>query len=125
MFNGRTPLLYDAAMRFLGDWKWNAALAVFALFTALVVWLPGPQTKPAATVTAPLSPNVAADMSSGRPKPTADERESMLQYTVQDDDTVAKIAHLFVISEEDLRWANNISEGGEFAPGDGIWIPVP
>ena len=49
----------------------------------------------------------------------------MLQYTVQDDDTVAKIARLFVIAEEDLRWANRIPEGGEFASGDKIWIPVP
>lgn len=49
----------------------------------------------------------------------------MLQYTVQDGDTVYGIARLFVISEEDLRWANRIPEGGEFAPGDSIWIPVP
>ena len=63
-------------------------------------------------------------MSSGRPEPTADERESMLQYTVQDDDTVAKIARLFVTSEEELRWANHIPEGGEFAPGDKIWVPA-
>ena len=112
-------------MRFLGDWKWYAALAVFVLFTALIVWLPGPQTKPAATVTAPPSPSSAAEMPSARPEPTADERENMLQYTVQDGDTVAGIARLFVTSEEDLRWANRISEGGEFAPGDSIWIPVP
>jgi hypothetical protein len=28
---------YDIALRLFGDWKWNAALAVFALFTAFVV----------------------------------------------------------------------------------------
>ena len=111
-------------MRLLADWKWYAALAVFALFTALVVWLPLPHTAPASATVTP-SPNGTADISSDRPEPTADERESMLQYTVQDDDTVYSIARLFVISEEDLRWANNISEGGEFAPGDSIWIPVP
>ena len=49
----------------------------------------------------------------------------MLQYTVQDGDTVESIARLFVILEEDLRWANRIPEGGEVAPGDSIWIPVP
>ena len=111
-------------MRLLGDLKWYAALAVFVLFTALVVFLPRPQAAPAAATALP-SPNGTTDMSSGRPEPTADERESMLRYTVQDDDTVYSIARLFVVSEEDLRWANNISEGGEFAPGDSIWIPVP
>ena len=111
-------------MKIQGDWKWYAALAVFVFFTALVVWLPRPQAAPT-TVTVPPSPSSTADMSSGRPEPTADERENMLQYTVQDDDTAAKIARLFVISEEDLRWANHISEGSEFNPGDSIWIPVP
>ena len=111
-------------MRFLGDWKWNAALVVFALFTALVVWLPGPQTKPAAG-TAPPSPNGTANRPSGRPEPTADERESMLQYTVQDDDTVYGIARLFVISEEDLRWANQMPDGGDLSVGELIWIPAP
>ena len=110
-------------MKMSGDWKWYAALAVFMLFTALVVWLPRPQAAPAA-VTDPLSPNVTTNIPPGRPESTADERESMLQYTVQDDDTVHSIARLFVISEEDLRWANNISEGGEFAPGDKIWVPA-
>ena len=111
-------------MRMLGDWKWYAALTVFVLFTALVVWLPRPQAKHAA-VPAPHSPSSTDNMSPGRPEPTADEREHMLQYTVQDDDTVAKIARLFVISEEDLRWANHIPEGGEFSPGDKIWVPAP
>lgn len=111
-------------MRLLGDWKWYAALAVFVIFTALVVWLPRPQAVSEA-VKAPPSPNGTADLPSGRPEPTADDRESMLQYTVQDDDTVAKIARLFVTSEEELRCANCIPEGGEFAPGDKIWVPAP
>ena len=123
-FNERTPLLYDAAMKLLGDWKWYAALVVFVLFTALVAWLPRPRAEPAAA-TPPPSPNGTADMSSARPEPTDDKRENMLQYTVQDDDTVAKIARLFVTSEEELRWANHIPEGGEFAPGDKIWVPAP
>ena len=110
-------------MKLLADWKWYAALAVFVLFTALVVWLPRPQAAPVAATASP-STNDTTDMSSGRPEPTAVERENMLQYTVQDDDTVAKIARLFVTSEEELRWANHIPEGGEFAPGDKIRIPV-
>lgn len=110
-------------MKMSGDWKWYTALAVFVLFTALVVFLPRPQAAPVA-VTALPSPAGAAEMPSGRPEPTADERKDMLQYTVQDDDTVYSIARLFVISEEDLRWANHIPEGCEFAPGDKIWVPA-
>ena len=110
-------------MKLLADWKWYAALAVFVLFTTLVVWLPRPQAAPAAA-TPPPSTNDTTVMSSGRPEPTADERENMLQYTVQDDDTVAKIDRLFVIEEADLRWANHIPEGSEFASGDKIRIPV-
>lgn len=122
-FNESTPFLYDAAMRLLGDWKWYAALAVFVIFTAMVVWLPRPQT-PTVAATAPPSPNGTAN-TSGRPESTADERENMLQYTVQDEDTVAKIARLFVTSEKELRRANRIPEGDEFAPGDKIWVPAP
>ena len=110
-------------MKLLADWKWYAALVVFALFTVLVVWLPRPQAAPAAATALP-SPNGATEMPPARPEPTADERENMLQYTVQDDDTVYSIARLFVIEEADLRWANHISEGGEFASGDKIRIPV-
>ena len=112
-------------MRLLGDWKWRAALAAFLFLTALVVWLPRHQAKPADVVATPPSPTSTADMPSGRPDPSAEERESMLQYTVQDNDTVYSIARLFVISEEDLRWANHISGGGEFNPGDKIWVPAP
>ena len=111
-------------MRLLGDWKWYTSLAALAIFTALVVWLPLPHTAPA-SATPPPSPNGTANMPSGRPEPTADDREIMLQYTVQDGDTVESIARLFVIAEEEMRWANNVSEGGEFASGDKIWIPVP
>ena len=111
-------------MRLFSDWKWYAALTVFVLFTALVVWLPRPQAAPAAATAAP-SPSSTADTPPGRPDPSADERESMLQYTVQSDDTVYSIARLFVVSEEDLRWANHIPEGGEFTHGESIWIPVP
>ncbi len=111
-------------MKLPADWKWYAALAVFVLFTALVFWLPRPQAAPA-TAQNPLSPNVTAATPPARPEPTAAERENMLYYTVQDDDTVYSIARLFVIEEADLRWANHIPEGGEFTSGDTIWVPAP
>ena len=112
-------------MNILRDGKGYAALAIFVVFTALVVCQPGPQAKPVA-VSAVAAPTASpADLTTERPAPTPDERENMLQYTVQDDDTVAKIARLFVTSEEELRWANHIHEGGEFAPGDKILVPAP
>ena len=111
-------------MNILRDWKWHAALAAFALFTALVVWLPGPQAE-SATVSAVATTTASpADPSSNRPAPTPDELEGMLQYTVQDDDTVFSIARLFVVSEGDLRWANRMPEGGEVVAGDKIRVPA-
>ena len=112
-------------MRLFGDWKWYGALAVFALFTAFVICLPGPQAKSVTPVAPPAPVASQAELPAGRPEPTADERETMLQYTVQDDDTVAKIAHLFVVSEETLKWANRIPEDRDFTPGDKILIPSP
>ena len=112
-------------MSILRDWKWYAALTVFVLFTALVVWLPGPQTKPATVSAAAMPSTSPTDPSSNRPAPTPDELEGMLYYTVQDDDTVFSIARLFVVSEQDLRWANHLPEDGEVVAGDRIRVPAP
>ena len=112
-------------MNILRDWKWYAAMAVFVLFTALVVWLPGPQAKPAAASAVATPTASPADLSSNRHAPTPDELEGMLYYTVQDDDTVFSIARLFVVSEEDIRWANRMPEGGEAVAGDRIRVPAP
>ena len=112
-------------MNILRDWKWYGALTVFALFTALVVWLPAPQAKPAAVNTVASPTASPADLSPVGPGPTPDELESMLYYTVQDDDTVFSIARLFVVSEQDLRWANHLPEDGEVVAGDRIRVPAP
>lgn len=109
----------------LGDWKWYAALAVFALFSALVVLLPGPRAKSAGAIRA-AGPTVnSTDVAPVNLGPTPDELKGMLHYTVQVDDTVASIARLFVIPEEDLRWANRIPDGGEMVAGDTIRVPAP
>ena len=115
-------------MKFLGDWKWNAALAILALFTVLVICWPRPGTRhldnPAAPATA--EPDVApVDMPPARQDPTPAEHEAMLRYTVQEGDTVAGIARLFVIAEEEIRWANQMPDGGDLSVGELIWIPVP
>ena len=112
-------------MNILGDWKWNAALAIFVVFTALVVWLPGPQAESADVIKAAAPTASPADLSPVGPGPAPDELEGMLYYTVQDDDTVFSIARLFVVSEEDLRWANHLPEGGEVVAGDKIRVPTP
>ena len=105
-------------MRLLGDLKWNAALAVFALFTALFVWLPEPQAKSTNSTLAAIRGGTA------RPAPASDDREMKYFYRVQDGDTVASLAHLFAISEDDLRRANRIPEGGEPAVGKNLRIPT-
>lgn len=112
-------------MNILSDWKWYAALAVFAVFTALVIWMPGPQAKPAAVNAVAAPPASPAELTPGRPEPTADELEDMLHYMVQEGDTIASIARLFVIPEEDLRWANHMPEDGEVIPGAKIRVPAP
>ena len=113
-------------MRLLRDWKWYAALAVFALFTAFVVWLPDPVAKPEVTSSATAPEDATSDMPPPvRPDPTPAEYNDMPRYTVQEDDTAAGIARLFAISEEDLRWANHIPDRSDLAVGEKIWIPNP
>lgn len=103
-------------------------MAVFALFAAFVVFWPGPASKPAEAPVAPVAAEIddaPAAMPTVRPDPTPAEHEAMLQYSVQEGDTVAEIARLFRVTEENLRWANRIPEGGGFDPGDKIWLPAP
>ena len=115
---------YDAAMRLIRDWKWYAALAVFSLFTAYIVCLPRPTSRSVDT-SAPPTPNVVpAVLPLARPDPTPAEYDAMLRYTVQEGDTATSIARLFAISEEDLRWANHVSDGSDLAVGVMIWIPA-
>jgi hypothetical protein len=108
-----------------GDWKWHAALAGFALFTAFVLWLPEPPAQPAVTRAAPAPNPAATDSPAARPAPTPGEYDAMLHYWVQAGDTVAGIARLFNVSEENLRWANRLPEGGEFSRDEKIRLPPP
>lgn len=111
-------------MRLIRDWKWYAALAVFALFTTFIVCLPRPSSKPE-DMSAPPTPNAApAVLPPARPDPTPAEYDAMLRYTVQEGDTATSIARLFAISEEELRWANHVPDGSDLAVGVMIWIPA-
>jgi len=38
---------------------------------------------------------------------------------------VDRFARLFVVREEEIRWANRIIEGGEVIAGDKIRVPAP
>ena len=111
-------------MSILRDWKWYGALAVFALFTAFVICLPGPQAKSVTSVAPPAPVASQAELPPGRPEPTPAEIDDMLQYTVQEGDTAAGIARLFVVSEDALRRANQIPDDDDLTPGRMIWIPA-
>ena len=111
-------------MRIPDDWKWYAALAVFVLFTAIVVYLPRPHAKSMDISAPPASSASPATSTPVRPDPTPAEHDDMLQYTVQEGDTAAGIAGLFVVSEDELRRVNHIPDGNDFTHGDKIWIPA-
>ena len=115
-------------MKFRGDWKWYTALTAFALFTAFVVVWPVPALTPANAHAAPVATEAhvaPAIMPPARLDPTPAEYDAMLEYVVQEGDTAAGIARLFVVSEDELRRVNQISDGGDFAHGVRIWIPTP
>ncbi len=73
---------------------------------------PAVEAAPAPAPAAPAAPAVAeADM------------EDVLDYTVQNGDTIESIARLFVVSGADIRRMNNIPDGEDVKPGKVIKIP--
>lgn len=107
--------------RLASDRKWLFAFLLLLACAVAVVLIPGPRRHsipppppdPATVQTAvhPIEPNA---------RPASDD---LLDYTVQENDTVATIAHLFVIREEDLRSVNGWAAGEELEPGMRIKIP--
>jgi hypothetical protein len=114
-------------MNILGDWKWNAALGVFVLFTAVVVLWPVTDPNPLADHAVAHSPSLNEPddglPSSGLPDPPPDDYDEMLQYTIQEGDTWDGIAHLFVVRLEDILRVNRQNDQDEPDPGRMIWIP--
>lgn len=110
-------------MKLLQNWKWYAALALFALFTAVVVLWPVPDPTPAVTLSpAPNEPD--ADLPSDEPsRPPPAGYEDMLEYVVQEGDTWEGIARLFVIRKETIQRVNHEDGLNEPSPGERIWIP--
>ena len=121
------------SLRFLAvlrnDWKWYAALLLFATFTAFIVLRPErkvPGATPAATSGNSPSAQVAEagpDERSAVPAPAPDP--DWLYYTVQDGDTIESIARLFVIRAEDFCAANGLLMGEALSPGRSVRIPPP
>ena len=95
----------------LGDWKWKGALLLFVAVAAAVVFVPLPHPPP---------PPAPAPAESSAPLPDPD---TMLCYTVQDGDTAAGIARLFVVSLDEFRRVNGIAPGDDVIPGTKVWIP--
>lgn len=80
-----------------------------------------PADAPVAPLPAPVpevapAPALAAAAASGL-------QDAMLDYNVQDGDTVEGIARLFVVSAEEIRKVNGLAAGAEVAPGQKIKIP--
>lgn len=49
-------------------------------------------------------------------------RDDIFEYTVQDDDTVASIAGQFALSENTIRWNNDLAANEEVEAGDTLYI---
>jgi len=75
-----------------------------------------PAAVEAAPVPAP-APEAAA------PETPAADQADMLEYTVQDGDTVDSIARLFVVRQDEIRRVNNLAPGQEVSPAQRIRIP--
>lgn len=72
--------------------------------------------KPATVEAAPASVAEESSLSDA-------EREAMLEYTVQEGDTVEGIARLFVVRQDDIRRVNNIPAGQDVKLNQRILIP--
>jgi LysM repeat protein len=75
-----------------------------------------PAAVEAAPVPAP-APEAAA------PETSSADQTDMLEYTVQDGDTVDSIARLFVVRQDEIRRVNNLAPGQEVSPAQRIRIP--
>lgn len=78
-----------------------------------------PKAEPVAAPAAPAAPAPAP----AAPAVTEVVEEDVLDYTVQNGDTVESIARLFVVSSDAIRSLNGLGPGDEVAPNKVIKIP--
>lgn len=83
------------------------------------------EAKPADAPVAPLPAPVPEVVPAPAPEAAAASglQDTMLDYNVQDGDTVEGIARLFVVSADEIRKVNGLAAGAEVAPGQKIKIP--
>ncbi len=94
-------------------------MAGWAAAAGFVAFGPGPR---APTSAPPTVPAAAAD---APPVPAPIPWDDMVEYAVQPEDTVAGIARLFAVPEDELRRVNHLPPGGEFRRAQRISIPPP
>lgn len=80
-----------------------------------------PAAEPVAPLPAPV-PEVAPAAPAPAPE-AAGIQDAMLDYNVQEGDTVDGIARLFVVSADEIRKVNGLAAGEEVVPGKTIKIP--
>ncbi|MGD9612605.1 MAG: LysM peptidoglycan-binding domain-containing protein [Kiritimatiellia bacterium] len=81
---------------------------------APVAPLPAPVPEAAPAVAPAPAPEAA---------PASGFQDAMLDYTVQEGDTIEGIARLFVVSKDDILKVNGLAAGAEVAPNQKIKIP--
>lgn len=107
--------------RLASDWKWHAAVLLLLICATAIILAPSPRrhSEPTAgsetSAVQPAVPPVDLD-----PMPASDD---LLDYTVQENDTVASIGRLFEVRAEDLRAVNGLAADEEFQSGTRIKIP--
>lgn len=85
----------------------------------------GEAATPAATPGADTStpPTPAADAGAAPATPAAPP--TLLDYTVQDGETVDSVAKTFLVKKDDILKANGVTDAAQIRPGARIKIPVP
>ena len=108
--------------RLAADWKWHAAYLLLLLVAVVVLLMPGPR-RPAQPAPDPGRTDAAPPAVAPVAPVNSPATDDLLDYTVQDNDTVASIARLFAVEPEALRAANGWAAGKELEPGMRIKIP--
>ena len=76
---------------------------------------------------AAVTPQVLASIVGGQPDSesniTSDTNKSILEYTVEQNDTVASLAQKFSLNVQTLLWANDLKKNAVLKPGTTLVIP--
>lgn len=81
--------------------------------------------KAAEKKTKPKGEESATSAPADKPAESGIADEALIDYTVQEGDTVEGISRLFIVSKEDILKVNDLAPGQELTPGQKIKIPPP